>query len=54
MLYMDDYIIRKVSKKKRDRVIHKYYNKKGDTISDKKYIKKSNCGIFITTAYKDV
>ena len=54
MLYMDDYIIRKVSKKKRDRVIHKYYNKKGDPISDKKYIKKSICGIYIPPAYKDV
>ena len=39
---MDDYIIRKITKKKDKKYHHKYYDKKNKEIKDKKYIEKIN------------
>ena len=51
---MEDYIIRKISKKKGKKYYHKYYDKKGKELKDKDYIKKITDGIYISPAYDNV
>ncbi len=36
---MEDYILRKISRKRGKKFYHKFYDKKGKEINDKKYIK---------------
>ena len=51
---MDEYIIRKITKKKDKKYYHKYYDKKNKEIKDKKYIEKITEGIYISPAYDNV
>ena len=51
---MEDYIIRKISKKRDNKYYHKYYDKKGKEIKDKKYVQKIISDIYISPAYNDV
>jgi len=51
---MEDYIVRKISKKKGKKYYHKYYGKGGKEINDDEYIKKITEGIYISPAYNDV
>lgn len=51
---MEDYIIRKISKKKGKKYYHKYYDKKDKELKDKDYIKKITDGIYISPAYDNV
>ena len=51
---MEEYIIRKISRKKDKKYYHKYYDKKGKEIKDKKYIEKCKEGIYISPAYDNV
>ena len=51
---MEDYIIRKISKKRGKKIYHKYYDKNEKEIKDDKYIKKIIDGIYISPAYDDV
>ena len=52
---MEQYIVRKISKKTKDHYFHKFYNKKGDQeIKDKKYIEQITDGIYIPPAYDNV
>jgi DNA topoisomerase I len=54
ILYMDEYIIRKITKKQGKKYYHKYYDKKNNEINDDKYIKKVTDGIYISPAYENV
>ena len=51
---MDEYIIRKISKKRGNKYYHKYYDKKEKEIKDKGYIEKIINGIYISPAYDNV
>ena len=51
---MEDYIVRKISKKKGKTYHHKYYDKGGKEINDGTFIKKITEGIYISPAYDDV
>jgi len=51
---MEDYIIRKISKKRGDKYYHKYYDKKDKLIKDKAFIQKIIDGIYISPAYDNV
>ena len=51
---MEDYILRKISRKRGKKFYHKFYDKKGKEIKDKKYIKKIINDIYISPAYNDV
>ena len=51
---MEDYIIRKISKKRDNKYYHKYYDKKGKEIKDKNYVQKIISDIYISPAYNDV
>lgn len=51
---MDEYIVRKISKKKGKKYYHKYYGKNGKEITGVDYIKKITEGIYISPAYNDV
>jgi len=51
---MEDYIIRKISRKNDKKYYHKYYSKKDKEIKDKTYIKKVIDGIYISPAYDNV
>ena len=51
---MDNYIIRKISRKVGDTIYHLYYDKSGDKVDDKGYIKKITDGIYIPPRYRDV
>jgi len=51
---MDNYIIRKISRKVGDTIHHIYYDKYGEKIDDKDYIKKITEGIYIPPRYRDV
>ena len=51
---MEEYILRKISKRKDKKYYHKYYDKKDKEIKDKKYIEKLIDGIYISPAYDNV
>ena len=51
---MEDYIVRKISKKKGKTYHHKYHDKGGKEINDGTFIKKITEGIYISPAYDDV
>ena len=51
---MDEYIIRKITKKKDKKYYHKYYDKMNKEIIDKNYIKKLIEGIYISPAYDNI
>ena len=51
---MDNYVIRKISKKKDNKYYHKYYDKKEKEIKDQKIIHKVISGIYIAPAYNNV
>lgn len=51
---MEDYIIRKITKRLGKKFYHKYYDKKNDKIIDENYIKKVTDGIYISPAYDNV
>ena len=51
---MEQYIIRKISKKRDKKYYHKYYDKKEKEIKDEKYIQKVIEGIYISPAYDNV
>ena len=51
---MDNFIIRKITKRIGKKYYHKYYNKMGNEIKDKNKIKQVISGIYIAPAYKDV
>ena len=51
---MEDYIIRKISRKKGKKYYHKYYDKNNKEIKEKTYINKVTDGIYISPAYDNV
>ena len=51
---MENYIIRKISKKRGKKFYHKFYDKKGKEIKDEKKINKITDGIYISPAYDNV
>ena len=51
---MEQYIFRKVSKKRGKKYYHKYYDQKEKEIKDEKYIQKVTEGIYISPAYDNV
>ncbi len=51
---MEDYIIRKITKKREKKFYHKYYDKKGKEIKDTKKIDRITDGIYISPAYDNV
>ena len=51
---MEDYIIRRISKKRGKKYYHKFYDKKEKEIKDKDYINKAIDGIYISPAYDNV
>ena len=51
---MDDYIIRKITKKKSGKIYHKYYDKKMNEICHKPTLKAITEGIYIPPAYDNV
>ena len=51
---MEEYIIRKISKKKDKKYYHKYYDKKEKEIKNKDFINKVIHGIYISPAYDNV
>ena len=51
---MKDYIVRKITKKSKNKYSYQYYNKRDTKINDKKYIQKSIEGLYIPPAYNNV
>tara|TARA_B100000686_G_scaffold340672_1_gene416712 strand:+ start:1320 stop:2303 length:984 start_codon:yes stop_codon:yes gene_type:complete len=51
---MEDYLLRKISKKRGKKFYHKFYDKKGKEIKNKEYIEKIISDIYISPAYNDV
>ena len=51
---MDNYIIRKIEKKKGDKYSHKYYDKRHNEIMNKQIITDAKKGLYIPPAYDNV
>ena len=51
---MDNYIVRKITQKRGDKVFHKYFKKLGVELFDDEYINNVKEGIYIPPNYNDV
>ena len=51
---MGDYVYRKITKKKGDKIYHRFYDKRDNHITDKMFIKKICDGLYIPPAYDNV